>query len=88
MWAGLFDFELGRLRSDNRAAQLFAEAGVTVVNPSLSIRARHLQLADNGARDYSAAPLLHTVPGGGRMVPVSLDWEYCASGPASDGGDA
>ena len=77
-WADLFDFELGRLRSDNRISQLLTEAGITVINPSLSVRARHLQLASGGAREYAHRPLLHTVSGTGRMVPVSLDWEYCA----------
>ncbi len=68
------DFELGRLRCDNRVARILVDAGLRVLNPALTIRATHIQRSR--ARGYSEHG---QVGGDGLFVPISLE------GPPFDG---
>jgi hypothetical protein len=61
------DFQLGKPGSDNRMAYEAERAGLTVSNPSRSVRARHLH--QSAVRRYT---LDQRIVGPGRFVPASF----------------
>ena len=60
------DFPLGLLQADNRIVQIMIDAGIRVSNPSLAIKALHLQLSHQ--RDYTEQD---TVTGKLKLLPIS-----------------
>jgi hypothetical protein len=60
------NFPLGLLRSDNRIAQIFADEGLKLSNPALTVVARHLQLS--ARREYTQQD---TVPGQTQYIRIS-----------------
>ena len=60
------DFPLGLLQADNRIVQVMIDAGMRVSNPSLAIKAHHLQLSQQ--RDYTEQD---TVTGKLKLLPIS-----------------